>query len=162
LLGGGSSRPTPTAKESLGREHKPMVILVGAEGDLGPNQHQDPLPGKTKPEPQYQAPPTPQYLPMPAPEYRQAPVPKPIAPTPSPTPFGACIAQNLLNQQGVSVATVCLSMTVVCAARGIPRACLGILPTCGYGLGVGAYCYSQSLGNNPSPLPPFPPVEEGE
>jgi hypothetical protein len=38
LLGGGSSSPTPTAKESLGRRHKPMVILVGAEGDLGPNQ----------------------------------------------------------------------------------------------------------------------------
>jgi RHS repeat-associated protein len=39
LFGGGSSRPTRTAKESLGREHKPMVILVGAEADIGPNQH---------------------------------------------------------------------------------------------------------------------------
>jgi RHS repeat-associated protein len=157
LFGGGGGHPTPSRKLTLGGEHNPASKLLGAQKGIAPNQHNGvSLPGKTKPEPQYQAPPTPQYLPMPAPQYAPMPAPKPTAPPPS---YSSCFWEQFGTAVGASDATLCLASVVGCTFTGAPPACILGFATCGYGVGVEAYCYSQSTGNNPPPLPPFAPPE---
>jgi RHS repeat-associated protein len=75
-----------------------------------------------------------------------------------PTPDPNCMLQNLETSTGAAIPPLCIGAGAVCVASGFPPACILAITTCSYGIGVEAYCSSQSVGVEPPPLPPEPPV----
>jgi RHS repeat-associated protein len=157
LCGGGSGTPSPSEKDYLGKRHAPMVILVGTEEDIGPNQHDMvQLPGKTTPE-RPQAP-EPAFTPPPpegqivliadVPHGQPNPrggAPSPGRPSPPSSPGYRINLKTFLLCMGAAAAFnpgpfVGCPVGVLACSRGIVEGCAQALGSCSTLGGIGFLC----------------------